>query len=75
VKIGEYVRVYRKADGKLEAVERYAGDEDRAGLAEKLYKFARRLEPALGEEFERIFPKPKGTKSGQQVALQTSFEW
>jgi hypothetical protein len=44
-------------------------------LAEKLYKFASRLKPALGDEFERLIPKPKGTKAGQQVALQTSFEF
>ncbi|MBW3622265.1 MAG: DNA polymerase [Armatimonadetes bacterium] len=75
VRVGEYVLVYRKADGKLESIEHYAGDEDRAGLAEKLYKFAQRLKPALGDEFERVFPRPRGTKSNQQVALQTSFDW
>ena len=67
--------MYRKADGRLESVANYAGDEDRAGLAEKLYKFAPRLRPALGEEFDRLLPRPKGTKSNQQVALQTSFVW
>ncbi len=75
VKVGDYVRVYRKADGLLESVEKYAGDEDRAALAEKLYKFASRLKPALGDEFDRIIPRPKGIKSGQQAVLQTGFDF
>jgi hypothetical protein len=56
--VGDLMLVYQKADGSLGLAEEYAGDEDRFHLQEKLYKFACRLEPVLGDEFETLCPRP-----------------
>ncbi len=61
-KVGEYVHVYERADGTIGLAEDYAGDEDRAYLLEKLYKFGARLKEAFGEDFDSIFTKPAVVK-------------
>lgn len=67
---GEYVRLYRRSDGTLARVQDYDSDEDREFLCDKLYKFAQRLRPVLGDEFDRICPHPRkhsqARRSGQQ---------
>jgi DNA polymerase elongation subunit (family B) len=66
---GDYLLLYRRVDGTLARIEDYAGDEDREYLKEKLYRFACRLEPALGEDLDRLCPPPRSSRSaarGQQ---------
>jgi len=66
---GDYLWLYRRKDGTLARIEDYAGDEDREYLKEKLHRFARRLEPALGDDLDRLCPPPRLTRSsgrGQQ---------
>jgi len=76
VKIGDYVNVYRRANGTLGLLEEYAGDEDREHLAEKLYRFAQRLRDAVGDEFDRLFPKPRTASTADgHIAVQTSFDF
>ena len=58
VAVGEYVKVYERADGSLGLLEDYAGDENPKYYMDKLYKFARRLEEAFGGAFDRYIPKP-----------------
>jgi DNA polymerase elongation subunit (family B) len=71
--VGEYISVYQRADGSLGRVEEYAGDEDRAYYAEKLYKFALRIEEAVGPEFDRLFPRPSIGSARQESAGQRSL--
>jgi DNA polymerase elongation subunit (family B) len=56
--VGDSITVYQRADGTLGLAEEYAGDEDRWHYLEKLYRFAERLAPVVGEEFPRLFPAP-----------------
>ncbi len=56
--VGDYIMVYRRADGTLGLLEEYANDEDREHYVEKLYKFASRLSD-LFDDFDRLFPKPQ----------------
>jgi len=56
--IGDYLRVYQSKTGALRPLDNYADDEDREFYVEKLYKFACRLEAALGEDFRRLIPRP-----------------
>ena len=71
--IGDYIHVYQKADGSLALVESYAGDEDRAHYAEKLYRFALRLKEAIGARFDEAFPRPSARAARQASAGQKSF--
>ncbi len=56
--VGDTMLVYQRADGSLGLAEEYAGDEDRWYYLEKLYRFALRLREAVGEEFDRLIPRP-----------------
>jgi hypothetical protein len=68
--VGDYVTVYQRADGALARIEDYAGDEDRGYYADKLYKFALRLEDAIGPEFDRLFPRPSVSTARQESVGQ-----
>src|SRR6185312_12520208 len=72
VQVGEYVRVYEKADGSLGRLADYANDENTKYYMDKLYKFARRLEEAFGGAFDRYIPKP--TAQGLPHKLQTTLD-
>jgi DNA polymerase elongation subunit (family B) len=71
--VGDYMTVYQRADGSLARVEDYAGDEDRAYYADKLYKFALRLADAIGLDFDRLFPPPSLERARQESAGQRSL--
>jgi DNA polymerase I len=71
--VGESIVVYQRADGTLGLAEEYAGDEDRWHYTEKLYRFAQRLQDALGAEFDRIIPKPTKKRVEAEVAGQLSL--
>jgi DNA polymerase elongation subunit (family B) len=59
LKVGDYARLYqREGDKALVPADDYAHDEDIEYYQTKLYKFAQRLEAAIGDDFERLFPKP-----------------
>lgn len=73
LKVGDYVFVYRRKDGMNELVENYSGDEDREYLADKLYKFAQRLKPLLGEDFEHLCPPPKKLESPSLASQMSLF--
>ncbi len=66
---GDHLLLYRRRDGALARIEDYAGDEDREHLKEKLYRFACRLQPVLGDSLDRLCPPPRSVRppsSGQQ---------
>lgn len=74
--VGEYAELYQREDKSLARADEYAGDEDIEYYQTKLYKFAQRLEAAIGPDFEKLFPKPlTGAKrrakedSKQQMSL------
>jgi DNA polymerase elongation subunit (family B) len=71
--VGDYIMVYQRSDGSLARFEDYAGDEDRAYYAEKLYKFALRLEDAIGSDFDRLFPRPSVATARQESVGQQSL--
>lgn len=56
-KVGDYINVYQKRDGRLGLLEAYENDEDRDHYADKLYKFVCRLED-LFNDFDALFPNP-----------------
>jgi DNA polymerase I len=57
--IGDFVTVYERANGELALLEDYRpGDENTIYYMEKLYKFACRLQEAIGERFHQLIPKP-----------------
>lgn len=58
LKVGEYATLYQRQDKSLAAADEYAHDEDVEYYQTKLYKFAQRLEAAIPDDFERLFPKP-----------------
>jgi len=66
VSVGEYVNLYQRADGSLGMMEHYRGDEDREHYANKLYRFALRLREAIGDDFDRLFPRPEQVIREQQ---------
>jgi DNA polymerase elongation subunit (family B) len=66
VSVGEYVNLYQRADGSLGMMEDYRGDEDREHYANKLYRFALRLREAIGDDFDRLFPRPEQVIREQQ---------
>jgi DNA polymerase elongation subunit (family B) len=71
--VGDFMTVYQRADGSLARIEDYAGDEDRAYYADKLYKFALRLAEAIGPDFDRLFPSPSLEKARRESAGQQSL--
>lgn len=71
--VGDSLLVYQRSDGSLGLAEEYAGDEDRWYYLDKLYKFAGRLEGALGDEFSRVFPKPVKKRLEAEMAGQLSL--
>lgn len=56
--VGDYAVLYQRDDKALALASDYAGNEDIEYYQSKLYKFAQRLEAAIGDDFERLFPKP-----------------
>ena len=56
--VGEYAILYQREDKSLALAADYQGDEDVEYYQTKLHKFAQRLQAAVGDEFERLFPKP-----------------
>lgn len=57
--VGDYATIYqREGDKALVSAEQYNHDEDIEYYQTKLYKFAQRLEAAIGENFEKLCPKP-----------------
>jgi DNA polymerase elongation subunit (family B) len=68
--VGDYVRVYERADGRLGLIEDYTpGDESVPYYVEKLYKFACRLREAVGETFPELIPKPGSGASVEMARL------
>lgn len=57
-RIGERVSVYQRANGDLERIENYAGDEDRAYLLYRLRSAAERFRPLYDDDsrFDFDFP-------------------
>lgn len=57
-RIGERVSVYQRANGDLERIENYAGDEDRAYLLQRLRSAAERFRPLYDDDaaFDYDFP-------------------
>ena len=73
--VGDSVYLYQRSDGTLARVEDYAGDEDRLYYAEKLRKFAARLQEAIGPDFDKLCPKPSRHRAGAiAVGQQSLFE-
>lgn len=70
---GDYLRLYRREDGTLARIEDYAGDEDREHLKQKLHKFALRLAPVLGDDMDRLCPRP-GSLTGRPGPGQQSLD-
>ena len=57
--VGDYAIIYqREGDKALVAAAHYDHDDDIEYYQTKLYKFASRLEAAIGEDFEKLCPKP-----------------
>jgi DNA polymerase elongation subunit (family B) len=56
--VGDYAILYQRQDKSLALAADYDGDEDVEYYQTKLHKFAQRLEAAVGDDFERLFPKP-----------------
>jgi len=73
MQVGDTLVVYQRADGALGLAENYAGDEDRWHYLDKLYRFAQRLEGALGDDFNRVFPKPTKKRLEAEMAGQMSL--
>ncbi len=71
--VGDYISVYQRTDGSLELTENYAGDEDRAHYSDKLYRFALRLQEAIGPRFDEFFPRPSLRAARQASAGQKTL--
>ena len=56
--VGDYAILYQREDKSLALAAEYGSDEDVEYYQTKLYKFAQRLEAAIGPDFEKLFPKP-----------------
>lgn len=75
--VGDYAILYQREDKSLALAADYDHDEDIEYYQTKLYKFAQRLQAAIGDnDFERLFPKPltgakrkKATEQKHQMAL------
>jgi DNA polymerase I len=72
VAVGEHLMVYEKKDGTLGLLADYQGDENSKYYMDKLYKFAKRLEEALGDRFESLIPKP--TAQGLPKKVQETLD-
>lgn len=74
-RVGDTLTVYQRADGSLGLASEYAGDEDRWYYLDKLYRFAQRLQEALGGDFERLCPRPvKKRVQAEQAGQLSLFE-
>lgn len=58
LQVGDYAVLYQREDKSLALAADYANDEDVEYYQTKLYKFAQRLQAAIGDDFDRLFPKP-----------------
>lgn len=58
LQVGDYAILYQREDKSLALAADYNGDEDIEYYQTKLYKFAERLKAAIGDDFDRLFPKP-----------------
>jgi DNA polymerase I len=56
--VGDYAILYQREDKALVLAADYAQDEDVEYYQTKLYKFAQRLQAAIGDDFDTLFPKP-----------------
>ncbi len=56
--VGDYAILYQREDKSLALADDYADDEDIEYYQTKLYKFAQRLQAAIGDDFDTLFPKP-----------------
>lgn len=72
-KVGDFLNVYERTDGKIGLAEEYANDEDTKYLLDKLYKFANRLREAFGDEFSTLFPRPSAKTAAESAGQQTLF--
>ncbi len=70
-KLGDHVQVYQRVDGTIALTSDYANDEDTDYLLDKLYKFACRLREAIGEDFDRIIPRPSAISKAEAAGQQT----
>jgi len=70
--VGDYAILYQREDKSLALAADYDHDEDIEYYQTKLYKFAQRLQAAIGDDdFERLFPKPlTGAKRKKALADQ-----
>jgi len=76
LQVGDYATLYQREDKSLALAADYKNDEDVEYYQTKLYKFAQRLQAGIGDDFEKLFPKPltgakrKAAKDAeQQMAL------
>ncbi|MBC7805066.1 MAG: DNA polymerase, partial [Akkermansiaceae bacterium] len=58
LQVGDYAILYQREDKSLALAADYSADEDIEYYQTKLYKFAERLKAAIGDDFDRLFPKP-----------------
>jgi DNA polymerase, archaea type len=59
LKVGDYATIYqREKDRALIPAAEYDHDEDIEYYQTKLHKFAQRLEAAVSDDFDQLFPKP-----------------
>lgn len=58
LQVGDYAILYQREDKSLALAADYNNDEDIEYYQTKLYKFAERLKAAIGDDFDRLFPKP-----------------
>ncbi len=58
LQVGDYAILYQREDKSLALAADYDADEDVEYYQTKLYKFAERLKAAIGDDFDRLFPKP-----------------
>lgn len=74
IAVGEHIEVYERADGSLGLLDDYADDVNTRYYVDKLYKFARRLVDAFGNEatFDRYLPKP--TAQGLPRKVQETLD-
>ena len=72
VAVGEHLMVYERMDGTLGLLEDYKGDENPKYYMDKLYKFANRLEEAVGDTFDSLIPKP--TAQGLPKKVQETLD-
>ncbi|MEZ4521662.1 MAG: DNA polymerase domain-containing protein, partial [Thermomicrobiales bacterium] len=71
-RVGERITVYQRHDGELERTERYADDEDRSYLLQRLRAMAERFRPLYADDgaFEHTYPVVTVTSDLDGVAAQ-----